>query len=250
MNLYGLIGFPLNHSFSPEYFNEKFQREGINAEYKAIPLTDIKEIHSVIENNPSLIGFNVTVPYKEQIIDYLQYLDHDADKIHSVNTVLVKREDKNILEGYNTDIYGFKKSIDPLLDRRHDKDVLVLGTGGTSKSVVHVLKNRNMNIYQATRGETNEAENLYNYKDIQDDLLKKTKIVINTTPLGMYPNINQLPDIPYNQINSEHLLFDVVYNPKFTLFLKEGHERGATVKNGYEMLIFQAEKSWEIWNDQ
>ena len=250
MKLYGLIGFPLVHSYSPEYFKEKFDRDNIQAEYRAFPLENIGNIFQLLENNPSLTGFNVTVPYKQEIMLYLDKINPQAREINSVNTVVVERINGKVkLIGYNTDIIGFEQSIGPLLKERKDRNALVLGTGGTSKTVIHALNKRYIHTFQATRGDTKESEGIYNYRDLTDELIRKTTIIINTTPVGMYPKTDELPELPYDKITSNHLLFDVIYNPTQTLFLKEGLERGATVKNGYEMLVLQAENSWKIWQE-
>lgn len=249
MQIYGLIGYPLEHSFSPSFFNDKFGRENINAVYKLFPLKRLSELPFILEKHPELKGFNVTIPYKEEIISHLDYVDEEAKYIHAVNTVIINKKGGEIfLKGYNTDIYGFRNSIQPLIKKLNNERALILGTGGTAKTVKYVLRQLGFDIYMATRSQNNKDEKVLNYKDITGELMQKTGLVINTTPVGMYPNIEKKPDIPYEFIHSGHILFDVVYNPPETSFLNEGKRRGAIIKNGQEMLELQAEKSWELWN--
>lgn len=248
MNLYGLIGYPLSHSFSPDYFNTKFEKEKIEAVYKAFPIKTISELKSIIHENPGLKGLNVTIPYKQEVIEYLHEMDDEAAKLQAVNTIAINRRQNNLfLKGYNTDIYGFETSIKKLIKDRNITNALILGTGATSRTVIHALKKLSINIYQATRGKTIEQQNILNYENIPNELIIQTQFIVNTTPLGMYPDTNRLPRIPYDCITPDHILYDLIYNPSRTLFLEEGAKRGALVKNGYEMLVMQAEKSWEIW---
>jgi len=249
MKEFAIIGYPLTHSFSPIYFNEKFKKLNlIEYIYNKYPLTSIEEFPDLIKNNNNLIGLNVTIPYKEQVIKYLDILDETARSIGAVNTIKITRQDeKVILKGFNTDAYGFMNSFKPLLKEYHKK-ALILGTGGASKAVVYVLKNLNIDFLFVSRKP--KAENHISYNDLfNKKILSDYLIVINTTPLGMYPDSNTKPEIPYDQITEYHYLYDLIYNPDETLFLKEGKKRNATIKNGLEMLYLQAEKAWEIWND-
>ena len=243
---FGLIGFPLSHSFSRKFFTEKFANEGINAVYLNFELENIGELSHLISTHPDLEGFNVTIPYKEQIISYLDQIDESAAQIQAVNTVKLSRFDRRIsFHGYNTDIHGFQKSIKPLLQKYHHK-ALVLGTGGASKAVIKALENLGIDAILVSRNPEEKGE--ISYTDLDEDIMDSYKIVINTTPIGTFPNIDGCPAIPFEWITSKHLLFDLVYNPEVTEFLKQGRERGATIKNGLEMLHLQALAAWEIWN--
>ena len=246
--LLGLIGFPLSHSFSQNYFRNKFNSDNNlqNFDYLNFPIKTINELPVVIEQNPELLGFNVTIPYKEQIIKYLDEIEPEAQKAGAVNTVKVIRNisDKYFLKGYNTDIYGFKQSLLPFLSRHHQK-ALILGTGGAAKAVAYVLKRLNLDFYFVSRN--NKAGNILSYQQLTKDIIREHRLIINTTPLGMYPNIDTVPDIPYEWIDEKFLLYDLVYNPEETKFLKSGKEKGAKIINGYQMLVLQAEKAWEIF---
>ena len=248
MKLYGLIGFPLSHSFSKGYFTDKFEKENIaNSLYENFPIENVDKIIDIIISNQDLIGLNVTIPYKEQVIKYLNEIDDAVKEIGAVNTIKVKRENEKIyLKGYNTDVYGFKNSLEPLLDK-HDYKALILGTGGASKAIKYILNQLNINYISASIEELKENEIRYN--EIDENMIKDRLIIINATPLGTYPNIDTCPDILYEAVTQNHILYDLVYNPDETLFLKKGKERGAKVKNGLEMLHLQAEKSYEIWNN-
>ena len=236
---YGLIGYPLSHSFSPSYFAKKFKEEGIEeVTYEAFPIEDIKKVEGLFESGIS--GLNVTIPYKEQVIPFLDDLDPTAKQIGAVNTI--KNENGRWI-GYNTDVYGFQKSLSKILIEKSPKSALILGTGGASKAVVFALTNMGIDYSFVSR---NRAYLQYN--ELSKRILDHHLLIINTTPLGMSPNINICPNIPYKYISSEHFCFDLVYNPEKTLFLNKAEACGATIKNGYEMLILQAEKSWQIWN--
>ena len=236
---YGLIGYPLSHSFSPSYFAKKFKEEGIEeVTYEAFPIEDIKKVERLFESGIS--GLNVTIPYKEQVIPFLDDLDPTAKQIGAVNTI--KNENGRWI-GYNTDVYGFQKSLSKILIEKSPKSALILGTGGSSKAVVFALTNMGIDYSFVSR---NKAYLQYN--ELSKRILDHHLLIINTTPLGMSPNINICPNIPYKYISSEHFCFDLVYNPEKTLFLNKAEACGATIKNGYEMLILQAEKSWQIWN--
>lgn len=245
MKKYGLLGYPLGHSFSKNYFNQKFEAEKIDAEYLNFEIPDIKEIKSVIKENPELNGLNVTIPYKQQVIPYLDDLDDDARQIGAVNVIKFSKGlfGKVKLKGYNSDIIGFKQSIEPLLKDHHRK-ALILGTGGASKAVFHGLKQLGI---AATFVSRQCKEFCITYEEITEKIMEQYHVIVNTTPLGMYPNVNACPNIPYELLTSDHLLYDLLYNPDETLFMQKGKERGAVVKNGLEMLLLQAFAAWEIW---
>lgn len=247
MDKYGLIGYPLKHSFSIGYFNEKFQAENIDAEYVNFEIPRIEEFMEVIEENPNLCGLNVTIPYKEQVIPYLNDLDKDAAKIGAVNVIKIIPQPKGKLKlvGYNSDIIGFTRSIEPLLQSHHVK-ALILGTGGASKAVFHGLANLGIKATFVSR--TKKNSNVLTYEELTPEVMQNHTVIVNTTPLGMYPKVDFCPNIPYEQLTPNHLLYDLLYNPNETLFMKKGKAQGATVKNGLEMLLLQAFVSWEIWN--
>lgn len=247
MQKYGLIGYPLKHSFSRNFFNEKFTSESIDAEYVNFEIPDIKEFKNVISGNPNLSGLNVTIPYKEQVIPFLDALDKDsAGKIGAVNVIKIIRDGKKTrLVGYNSDIIGFKQSIQPLLTRKHTK-ALILGTGGASKAIFHGLKDLGIESVFVSRQKKDSSH--LTYADLTQEVMDTHKVIVNCTPVGMYPKMDACPDIPYGMLTREHLLYDLVYNPDETLFLKKGKEMGAIVKNGLEMLLLQAFAAWEIWN--
>ena len=242
MKLFGLIGYPLSHSFSKKYFKKKFQKEGIVADYLNFEIENISELKSILVENPTLCGLNVTIPHKENIIPLLDKMSKEALAIGAVNTIKISNEGN--LEGFNTDVFGFVSSIKPLL-KTHHKKALVLGTGGSSKAIVYGLNQLKIKSKLVSRSSKKEADFTYNHLSLE--IIQEHQIIINCTPLGMYPNISSLPDIPYQHISEDHLLFDLVYNPDETEFLKKGKTQGATVKNGLEMLQVQAHKSWEIW---
>ena len=245
MQKYGLLGYPLGHSFSKNYFNQKFEAEKINAEYLNFEIPNIKNIKEVLKENPDLRGLNVTIPYKEQVIPFLDELDKDASVIGAVNVIKFAKGmfGKQKLIGFNSDIIGFKQSIAPLLTPKHRK-ALILGTGGASKAVFHGLKQLGVGSTLVSR---KEKEFCITYEEITPEIMKSYTVIVNTTPLGMYPNINSCPNIPYDLLTPDHLLYDLLYNPDETLFMKKGKEKGAVVKNGLEMLLIQAFASWEIW---
>lgn len=245
MQKYGLLGYPLGHSFSKNYFNQKFDAEKINAEYINFEIPNIKDIKDVLKQNPDLKGLNVTIPYKEQVIPFLDDLDEDARLIGAVNVIKFSKGlfGKTKLKGYNSDIIGFKQSIEPLLTETHRK-ALVLGTGGASKAVFQGLKQLGVG---ATFVSRTPKEFCITYDEITSKTMEQYTVIINTTPLGMFPNINSCPDIPYDMLTPGHLLYDLLYNPDETLFMKKGKEKGAVVKNGLEMLLLQAFAAWEIW---
>lgn len=238
MKKYGLIGYPLSHSFSPRYFSEKFQKEDIEAEYKAYPLEDID--HFIDLRKEGLSGLNVTIPYKEVVMDYLDEIDDVAEAVGAVNTIVFKNG-KTV--GYNTDVYGFKVSLMKFIGSCFSGKALVLGSGGAAKAVKYVLKEASIPFKVVSRTGVDLG-----YDEVDEKILKDYKLIINTTPLGMYPHIDEKPDLPYHAITSEHFLYDLIYNPEKTLFLNKGAEQGARIINGREMLVLQAENSWAIWN--
>ncbi len=237
----GLIGYPLTHSFSKKYFTEKFRKEGISdIQYELFPLENIEQFPRLLEQNPSLIGLNVTIPYKEKVMPFLDKIDETAQAAGAVNTI--KMED-GMLTGYNTDVYGFEESLVPLL-KSHHTSALILGTGGAAKAIKFVLKRQGI-MYRSVSRTPNESQ--FSYEDLDQITIENYSIIINSTPLGTHPNIENFPNIPYHYLSKKHLLYDLVYNPAETLFLKKGKAHGATIKNGIEMLFLQAEKAWEIW---
>ncbi len=249
MRVFGLIGFPLSHSFSEKYFAEKFRNENIkDAKYKLFPIESIDAMPNMIKNMPDLYGLNVTIPYKQEAMKYLDKLDDIASEIKAVNTIKIEREnDSIVLKGFNTDAYGFMDSMKPYLNNKHRK-ALVLGTGGASKAVIYVLKKLDIDYLMASR--TPRENNHISYNDISVELLNDYKVIINTSPLGMYPKTDMAPDLPYHALGEDHLLYDLVYNPEETKFMALGKAQGAATCNGLKMLYLQAEKAWEIWNMQ
>lgn len=245
MQKYGLVGYPLKHSFSIGYFNEKFSSEKIEAEYINFEIPDINNFPEIIEANPNLHGLNVTIPYKEKVIPYLDELDKQAAAIGAVNVIKIIRNKggKPKLIGYNSDIIGFTQSIQPLLQSHHKK-ALILGTGGASKAVFHGLKNLDIEAKFVSR---TARFGMLTYEELNAEIIKEYTVIVNCTPVGMYPKVDACPDIPYEAITSEHLLYDLLYNPNITLFMKKGEAKGAVTKNGLEMLLLQAFAAWEIW---
>lgn len=240
MNHFGLIGYPLSHSFSPDYFAKKFEEQGIEAEYLSYPLESISDFEKLIEIK-NFRGLNVTIPYKEQIIPYLDEIDPLAEKVGAVNTILFEN---GKMIGYNTDVYGLEQSLKNWLPCYKDIDgALILGSGGASKAVQVALNLLGISWEVVSRNRNHGIS----YDDLTDYWLSIHHLIINTTPLGMYPKTDERPFIPYHLLNEKYFLYDLVYNPEKTLFLTTGLERGCETKNGYEMLILQAEKAWEIW---
>lgn len=247
MRKFGLIGYPLGHSFSKKYFTEKFHNEHINnCSYDNFPLTGIDQLIDLISNDPDLSGLNVTIPYKSEVIKYLDQISPEAEEIGAVNVLTIKRSNGKIsIKGHNSDITGIRDSILPFISS-DTRNALVLGTGGSSRAVCYVLKQLGIGIKQVSRS---RKPGILAYSDINKSILNDTDIIINTTPLGMFPDIDSKPDLNYNLLSSKHILFDLVYNPELTSFLKMGKERGCTTISGLKMLHSQAEKAWEIWND-
>lgn len=240
-HLFGLIGYPLTHSFSQQYFNDWFKKEQLaDHHYANFSIESISDLPDIIEDYPNLKGLNVTIPYKEQVILYLNKLSPEAQEIGAVN--VISKTAKG-LEGHNSDIYGFQQSLLPLLQPT-DKRALILGTGGASKAVVYVLNRLGLDFQYVSR---NPAANQVGYTQVPD-IIHDFQLIINTTPLGTYPKVDTCPDLPYDKINSNYLLYDLVYNPAETVFLSQGKIRGARIKNGLEMLILQAKRAWHIWH--
>lgn len=238
MRHYGIIGFPLFHSFSAKFFNEKFATEGIEAEYSLYP-TKVESLKLKVERLlNSLDGFNVTLPYKQEVIPYLERLDETAEAIGAVNVVY-----KHV--GYNTDCLGFMESMRPLV-REYDSKALVLGTGGASKAVCYGL--RKLGISPTLVSRTPKA-GMLGYDALTQEVMDSHTIIVNCTPLGMLPDVDSCPDIPYERLSARHLLYDCVYNPEETLFLKKGKAQGCTIKNGLDMLYGQAKAAWRIWSN-
>lgn len=246
--VFGLIGYPLSHSFSRKFFTEKFSSEAIDAEYLNFEIENITQLPHLIAAHPDLEGLNVTIPYKELVIKFLDYTDEAASEIHAVNTIRIHRSGHHVsLHGYNTDIEGFQESIKPLLQKHHHK-ALVLGTGGASKAVVMALANLGIDSILISRNPEGNEE--LSYSDLDEDVMDNYKIIVNTSPIGAYPNIEGCPEIPFELITPKHLMYDLVYNPEVTEFLKLGQQRGAVIKNGLEMLHIQALASLKIWNSE
>ncbi|MBR7066503.1 MAG: shikimate dehydrogenase [Prevotella sp.] len=247
MEKYGLIGYPLRHSFSISYFNEKFQNEGIDAEYVNFEIPQIDMLQEVIASNPDLRGLNVTIPYKEKVISYLDQVTPEARAIGAVNVISVIHKGKNvILKGYNSDVIGFTKSIEPMLEPFHKK-ALILGTGGASKAINYGLKSLGLETVFVSRY---ERPGTIQYDKLTGDDIQEYNVIVNCTPCGMYPHTNECPALPYDAMDSHTLLYDLIYNPDETMFMHEGAKRGATVVNGLEMLLLQAFASWEFWHEQ
>lgn len=245
MDKFGLIGYPLGHSFSINYFNQKFEDEGIDAIYENFEISTIDLLPEVINSNPELKGLNVTIPYKQQVIPYLDTVSPEARAIGAINVIRVVHHGGNtILKGYNSDVIGFTRSIEPMLEKYHKK-ALILGTGGASKAVDFGLRSLGLETVFVSRSEKN---NTIQYKDITAETVREYNVIVNCTPIGMYPNTEECPDMPYEALDSKNILYDLIYNPDKTLFMKKGAERGANVKNGLEMLLLQAFASWEFWN--
>jgi shikimate dehydrogenase len=250
--IYGLIGYPLTHSFSKKYFTEKFEKENItNCEYNLYSLSDIHQLPQLLKDNPEIAGLNVTIPYKESIIPFLNELDPIAKTVGSVNCIKIEQDSRNKgikLIGYNTDVFGFRQSIKPFLEKRHER-AIILGTGGSSKSVAYVLKEIGLDCYFVTRHKSNKSgPNIFSYEELNEYMLNAIKLIINTTPVGMFPNVKDAPAIPYDLLTSSHLLYDLIYNPAETEFLRKGKEKGTETINGLSMLHQQAEEAWRIWN--
>jgi len=239
---FGLVGKDISYSFSRGYFKKKFEDMGLkDYTYQNFDLPTISEFPSIFKNTENIKGLNVTIPFKEVVMAHLDDIDIAAKKIGAVNTIKFSQDG---LKGFNTDAYGFEKSIEPYL-RDHHKKALILGTGGASKAVAFVLEKLGISFSFVSRSGKNNG---YSYNNLSDDIITEHTLIINCSPVGTFPNIEEKPAIPYNKINKNHLLFDLIYNPEETAFLSAGRENGAAICNGHKMLEFQAEKSWEIWN--
>ncbi len=259
---YGLIGYPLSHSFSKQYFTEKFEKNSIHdAVYDLYPIKDIDQLDNLLKEQGEICGLNVTVPYKVSVIPHLDWMSEYAKEIGAVNCIRIAAESpiaaafsgevgieghNFMLEGFNTDAYGFEMSLKPLLKAHHNR-ALILGDGGAARAVKYILGTLNIPYKSVTR---KPAEHHITLSELTPAQVASHLLIINTTPIGMSPNVDDCPGIPYEAITSDHLLYDLIYNPEETLFLKKGAAQGAATKNGYEMLILQAEKSWEIWNSK
>lgn len=248
MDKYGLIGYPLGHSFSISYFNQKFQDEGIDAVYENYEIPSIDALIEVLSSNPELKGLNVTIPYKEKVIPFLDSISPEALAIGAVNVIRVTHKgNKTLLKGYNSDVIGFTKSIEPMLDKKWHQKALILGTGGASKAINYGLRNLGLETVYVSRYERPDT---IQYSRITPEVVKEYNVIVNCTPLGMYPKIDTCPDLPYEAMDNHTILYDLIYNPDETLFMKRGAEYGANVKNGLEMLLLQAFASWEFWHER
>ncbi len=241
---FGIIGKSLSHSFSKGYFEKKFKTLGLNDySYEQFEIPDITHLRTVLKDNPNLKGLNVTIPYKELVIPFLDEINPEAAEIGAVNCINIKN---GRLSGYNTDFYGFAQSIKPFLDTNHQR-ALILGTGGASKAVACALKKIGVEVYFVTSSSTKKTNNTFFYSELNELVMNAFKLVVNTTPLGTYPDVSAHPDIPYQFFTPLHLAYDLIYNPAETFFLRQAREKGSIVVNGLSMLQLQAEKSWEIW---
>lgn len=242
MDKYGLVGKDISYSFSRDYFKNKFEKEQITASYQNFDLPSLNNFRDIISKEANLKGLNVTIPYKEAILPFLDQIDEQAANIGAVNTIQIKNRR---LVGYNTDCFGFMKSLFPLLEKQHT-DALILGTGGASKAICYALKSLEIDYTFVSR---NPSKGNLSYAEITEEILNKKFLIINCTPLGTYPNLNEAPAIPYQFLNHRHLLFDLVYNPPLSTFLANGKARGSKLCNGQKMLEYQAERSWQIWKE-
>jgi len=259
MKYYGLIGYPLTHSFSKKYFTEKFEKEKIPEHvYDLYELSNLSDFPELLRANPKLCGLNVTVPHKIGVVRYMDWVSPEAKEVGAVNCIRISAEspvaaafsgevgiqDHDFkLEGFNTDVYGFEHSLKPLLKKHHTK-ALLLGNGGAARAVKCVLDKLGIEYILVTR---KAGRDHVLFKDLTKKMMQEHTLIINTTPVGTSPHVDECPPIPYEHITADHLLYDLIYNPEQTLFLTKGLEQGAAIKNGYEMLLLQAEKSWEIW---
>ncbi len=243
----GLIGYPLGHSFSKKFFSEKFKKESIDDfVYENYPIETIAMLPELIAKESSLIGLNVTIPYKQQVMEYLDDVDHVAHEIGAVNTIrIIRRKNEILLMGYNTDAYGFEQPLIQKLKTSSNHKGMILGTGGASKAVAYIFEKHHIDYVFVSR-KPRVPEHI-SYENITNKMVKEYDIIVNTSPVGMYPNVEEKPVLPYEGINSHHIFYDLVYNPLRTAFLKEGEERNAITINGLDMLHLQAQKAWEIW---
>lgn len=243
MQKFGLIGKTLQHSFSKSYFDTKFMKFGItNAQYDLLEIAEIKDIKNIF-SIANLVGLNVTLPYKESVLSFLDEIDVEAKYIGAVNCIKIS---EGIAKGYNTDAYGFAQSIKPFLDVNHER-ALILGTGGASKAVAYALKKIGVEVFFVTSSPEKKAANVFLYSELNAAIFNAFKLIVNTTPLGTFPKIEECPALPFDLINESHFVYDLIYNPAETLLLKNARTNGAQTMNGLSMLQLQAEKSWEIW---
>jgi shikimate dehydrogenase len=243
MRLFGLLGYPLTHSFSQKYFTEKFHKLGIvDAAYENFSIPTIQELSEILASKKELAGFNITIPYKKAVIDFLDEASEPVKKMGACNCIKIT---EGKLKGYNTDVVGFQQSLEPFL-KSGQKAALILGTGGASAAVEYVFQQLHIPYQFVSR--TGSAEAI-SYQDLTKEIMDAHQLIINTTPLGMYPYVDACPEIPYQFLTKQHHLFDLIYNPTETKFLQLGKQQGATIQDGYEMLILQAEESWRIWNE-
>lgn len=249
MELYGLIGKSLQHSFSRDYFKQKFADEKIDADYRFFEMDELVDLKTLFASEPELKGLNVTIPYKRVVLHQLDELSDTAQITGSVNVIKANRKNgKMVLKGFNTDALAFESSIKPLIKNRNNLRALILGSGGAAHSVAYVLRKLGIYFYFVSR-KPQKVETM-TYSWLTNQTIKEFKLIINTTPIGTFPKVTEKPEIPYSELTSEHILYDLVYNPPETSFLKEGKNRGAQIKNGYEMLKIQAEESWKIWQSK
>ena len=248
MDKYGLIGYPLGHSFSISYFNQKFGDEGIDARYENFEIPNIDQLQEILDTTPNLKGLNVTIPYKERVMEYLDSVTPEAQAIGAVNVIRVSHEGKNVrLKGYNSDVIGFTQSIEPMLDKKWHKKALILGTGGASKAINYGLKSLGLETVYVSRY---QRPHTVQYENITPEVVREYNVIVNCTPVGMYPHTEECPPMPYEAMDQHTILYDLIYNPDETLFMKRGREQGADVKNGLEMLLLQAFASWEFWHEK
>ena len=243
MNVYGLIGYPLEHSFSKKYFTEKFRKEGIAARFELFPLQSIAEFTRITAETSNIKGLAVTIPYKVNVIPFLTRLTEHAQQIRAVNCIEFAQGE---LIGHNTDAIGFEKSLIPILTQK-TRGALILGRGGAAMAVQFVLDKIGLPYWFVSR-ESSSVPGDFTYDQISEEILNEYSLIINCTPVGMHPNVNGMPSIPYDLLTSANILYDLIYNPEETLFLKKGREKGCVIKNGLEMLVLQAEENWKIWN--
>ena len=247
MDKYGLIGYPLGHSFSISYFNEKFENENIDAQYINFEIPTIEALPEVLASNPELKGLNVTIPYKEKVISFLDSVSPEARAIGAVNVIRVTHKGNDIiLKGFNSDVIGFTKSIEPMLEKKWHRKALILGTGGASKAIDYGLKALGLETVFVSRY---ERPGTIQYGNITPEVVKEYNVIVNCTPVGMYPHSEECPQLPYEAMDSHTILYDLIYNPDETMFMRRGAQYGANVKNGLEMLLLQAFSSWEFWNE-
>ena len=245
MDKYGLIGYPLGHSFSISYFNQKFADEGLDAVYENFEIPNIDALQEVLDTNINLKGLNVTIPYKEKVMPFLDVISPEARAIGAVNVIKVEHKCMDIiLKGYNSDVIGFTRSIQPMLDHYHKK-ALILGTGGASKAIHYGLKSLGLECVFVSRYDRPDT---ITYEEVTPQIVQEYNVIVNCTPCGMYPHTEECPRLPYEAMDNKTILYDLIYNPDKTLFMKNGEKYGAITKNGLEMLLLQAFASWDFWN--